>query len=289
MDSYVSKCSKLSYKLLQPIDILHYVTSAILLCTKNSQRCVCSPIQVSSSNEKLSEVTTAVVEVLQDSCGECVSEIVIDSQFFACYPESPSHVTYRARLEATSERESGSLISLIEEWVRGGASVIVTGVLMTVDPDCSVAISSLSEGECSPNVAGDKKSDDGGNTAAIITGAVVALFVIALIVAVVVIVFLVLKNRRRELLSSKSDTKFVYFYVMVCFSILFPLNRDTAVEMSAVTLGSNKAYWKVKAAEKADEYEATGIPSSPPPLPPAPPAAVDQSGETAYDFIPGDQ
>ena len=57
-------------------------------------------------------------------------------------------MTYRARLESTSDRESGSLISLIEEWVRGGTSVIVTGVLMTVDPDCSVAISSLSEREC---------------------------------------------------------------------------------------------------------------------------------------------
>ena len=184
MDSYVSKCSKLSYKLLQPIDILHYVTSAILLCTKNSQRCVCSPIQVSLSNEKLSEVTAAIVEVLQASCGECVSEIVIDSQFFACYPESLSHVTYRARLESTSKRESGSLISLIEEWVRGGASVIVTGVLMTVDPDCSVAISSLSEGECFPNVAGDKNSDDGGNNIAIITGAVVA--IVLIIVTIVV-------------------------------------------------------------------------------------------------------
>ena len=31
----------------------------------------------------------------------------------------------------------------------GGAGVIVTGVLMTVDSECSVAISSLSEGECS--------------------------------------------------------------------------------------------------------------------------------------------
>ena len=92
--------------------------------------------------------------MLQASCGECVSEMVIDNQFFVCHPESPSHVTYQARLEGTSERESGSLISLIEEWVRrGGASVIVTGVLMTVDPDCSVAISSISEGECVENVS----------------------------------------------------------------------------------------------------------------------------------------
>ena len=80
---------------------------------------------------------------------ECAPEM-IDNQFFVCYPESPSHVTYRARLEGTSERGSDSLISLIEDWVRGGPGVIVTGVLMTVDSNCSVAISSLSERECLP-------------------------------------------------------------------------------------------------------------------------------------------
>ena len=81
---------------------------------------------------------------LQTSCGECAPEM-IDNHFFVCYPESPSHVTYRARLEGTSERGSDSLISLIEDWVRGGPGVIVTGVLMTVDSP------SLSEGECSPH------------------------------------------------------------------------------------------------------------------------------------------
>ena len=82
-------------------------------------------------------------------CAECESGI-IDRPSFVCYPESPSHVTYRARLEGTSERGSDSLISLIEDWVSGGPGVIVTGVLMTVDSHCSVAISSLSERECLP-------------------------------------------------------------------------------------------------------------------------------------------
>ena len=55
----------------------------------------------------------------------------------------------------------------------GGPGVIVTGVLMTVDSHCSVAISSLGEGECSPhshptsNVNGPTRptgSDDEGTT-----------------------------------------------------------------------------------------------------------------------------
>ena len=36
--------------------------------------------------------------------------------------------------------------------MRGGPGVIVTGVLMTVDSHCSVAISSLIEGECPPYI-----------------------------------------------------------------------------------------------------------------------------------------
>ena len=98
---------------------------------------------------KLEEITAAVVEELRMKCAECGSGIV-DRPSFVCYPESPSHVTYRARLEGTSERGSDSLISLIEDWVRGGPGVIVTGVLMTVDSHCSVAISFLSERECLP-------------------------------------------------------------------------------------------------------------------------------------------
>ena len=165
-------------------------------------------LQVSSTDQKLSDITAAVVEQLQTSCVECAPEM-IDNQFFVCYPESPSHVTYRARLEGTSERGSDSLISLIEDWVRGGPGVIVTGVLMTVDSHCSVAISSLSEGECpapDPTVTG---SDDGGTTTAIIAGAVVAIVIIAITIAIVIIVFLVLKSRRRELSLKSSDTMYV--------------------------------------------------------------------------------
>ena len=169
---------------------------------------------------------------LQTLCGECVPEM-IDNQFFVCYPESPSHVTYRARLEGTSERGSDSLISLIEDWVRGGPGVIVTGVLMTVDAHCSVAISSLSEGEClphdphpdtepdpSPSPITDPTtpsigSDDGGITTAIIGGvvAIVIVLIIAITIAIVVIVFLVLKTRRArgELSLNKSERKYVCY------------------------------------------------------------------------------
>ena len=147
---------------------------------------------------KLEQITAAVVKELQSSsCGECSSEM-IDNQFFICYPESPSFLTYRARLEGTRETDSDSLISLIEEWVRGGVSLIVTGVLVTVDPHCSVAISSPSEPECSLSVDDSVKEDgqDSDNTRAIVGGVMAVAIVLIITITIVIIVFLILKNRK---------------------------------------------------------------------------------------------
>ena len=170
------------------------------------------------------------MEELRIKCAECESGIV-DRPSFVCYPESPSHVTYRARLEGTSESESDSLISLIEDWVRGGPGVIVTGVLMTVDSHCSVAISSLSEREClpppantDPTVIGGVDSpapDTGANQEGLIAGAVVAVVVIVLIIAItIVIVVKVFKSRRGKVSLKKSETKYVYsIYIFDSVSI----------------------------------------------------------------------
>ena len=117
--------------------------------TKSKPRKVHFHLQSTERDVKFEDITNEIVEQLMTSCAECSSHI-IDKQSFACYAESPNHVTFRARLEGTPERGSGSLISLIDKWVSDGAGISVTGVLMTVDPKCSVAISSLGEGECLP-------------------------------------------------------------------------------------------------------------------------------------------
>ena len=91
------------------------------------------------------------MEKLSTLCPDCgVTQAIIDKQAFLCYPESPSYVTYWARLEGTSEVESGLLISLIGQWVGDGSGIIVNEVVMKVDPKCSVAISDLGEEECIP-------------------------------------------------------------------------------------------------------------------------------------------
>ena len=202
-------------------------------------------MQVTSTDQKLKDITSAVVKVLTNLCSDCaIKDDIIDMQSFACYPESPTHVTYRARLGGTSETESGSLISLLEDWVNGRASVIVTGVLMTVDSECSVAISSLSEEECStmqtpttdpttstmdPTTSSNMTTTDSttnsgtapstettastssqsssDNTAAVIGGvvAVVIVLIIAVtIIAIIVIIALILKSRHGDMSIKKT-------------------------------------------------------------------------------------
>ena len=144
------------------------------------------------------------MDQLTPSCSDCgITSDIIDRQSFSCYPESPTYVTYRARLEGTSETDSSSLISLIEDWVRGGASIIVNGVLMTVDSECSVAISSLSEREC--DTTSSTSSSSSSDNVAIIGGTVAVVIVLIVAIAFVIVVALVLKNCRRNVSIKKAE------------------------------------------------------------------------------------
>ena len=157
---------------------------------------------MASTDQKLEDITNAVLEELTGSCAECgITNDIIDRQSFVCYSESPTHVTYRARLGGTSETDSGSLISLIEDWVSSGTGIIVTGVLMIVDSECSVAISSLTEGECSSITTTSKSQSSSDNTAAIIGGVVAVLLIIAI---TVIVVALILKHRHGNLSIKKA-------------------------------------------------------------------------------------
>ena len=145
-------------------------------------------------------ITNAVLEELTNMCPRCgITNDVIDKQLFACFSESPTYVTYRARLRGISETDSGLLISLIEEWVSDGASIIVTGVLMTVDSECSVAISSLREGEC---LTSDSSTCSCSDTGAIIAGVVVIILIIAIII-VAVVTLMIVKHRHMDLFTKK--------------------------------------------------------------------------------------
>ena len=231
--------------------------------------------QATLTEQKLEDVKAVVLELLEASCTECASEN-IERQSFSCFEESSSFVTYRVRLEGTSETDSDSLISLIEDWVRGGgASTIVTGILMTVDPNCSVAISSLSEPECSPAqpvtpsapsltpqdtsrimVSSAESCVCSDNTPAIIGGVVAIVIVVTTAGTIIAVVALVLKSRPQSIKKT-----------------------STEVQRTAISTTTNTAYEMMKRGQE-------GMGGAP---------TVPQSSETGsveeekmYEMIPGE-
>ena len=162
-------------------------------------------LQTIEKIKKLEDITNAVLDELTVSCAECgIGSNSINRQSFACFSESPTHVTFRARLGGSSETDSGSLISLLESWVSGGATIILTGILMTVDAECSVAISSLSEKECLSDQA--TTSSSSSSTSAIIGGVVAVVLIITTALTVFGIAALVIWKRRRNNFST-TNTK----------------------------------------------------------------------------------
>ena len=148
---------------------------------------------------KLRSWRIAILHELTVSCAECgIGRNSINRQSFACFSEC--HVTFRARLEGSSETDSGSLISLLESWVSGGATIILTGILMTVDAECSVAITSLSEKECLADQA--TTSSSSSPTSGIIGGVVAVVLIITIALTVFGIAALVIWKRRRSKLST---------------------------------------------------------------------------------------
>ena len=148
-------------------------------------------------------ITNAVLEVLTNTCPDC-GDVTIDQELFTCFPTYHTRVTYRARIEGTSEIESIHLVSLLEEWVTSGeARITVAEIQMNVDPKCLVVIPShTAKEECealNPTTSGKPSSTvtppSAENSPAAIIGGVVA---ISLIIATSIAVLAVVIVKRRQ-------------------------------------------------------------------------------------------
>ena len=200
---------------------------------------------------KVAHITREVVDIVTALCPDCgFTDVSIDKQSFSCYPDSPSFVTYRARLEGTSLTDSDHFISLIEQWVSDGASVIVTEVLLKVDSKCLVEISNLSEDECvmKPAVvqssAGPSpttvlatnpipKEQDSSSLTTILT--VVGIIVIVAIIAITATIIVVLWLRSRQAqFNLKNSAKMYVSYIPHTTLILLPLLTEVVQWMLKV-------------------------------------------------------
>ena len=197
-------------------------------------RSVAIPQQTARTGERLEDITHEVLDELSITCSDC-GDVTIDEQSFSCFRESPTHVTYRARIEGNSKTNSSHLVSLIEKWVRsGGARIIVTQIQLTVDPHCSVAIPSLTtDWECEPvdrepaitmTIGPTEKSPT--NNTGLIGGFVAVIIVLILIITAVVVAIVIVRHQQKK--KSRKPEEYVrqltlsrgvkYFSVLFIYS-----------------------------------------------------------------------
>ncbi len=71
---------------------------------------------------------------------------------FQCFSQNGHEVTFRTTLHETSQFSIMELINAILQWIDAGAVTSLSGVLLTVDPQCEVIIESIIDPECTSTV-----------------------------------------------------------------------------------------------------------------------------------------
>ena len=186
------------------------------------------------------EIRSAIVNNVEQRCLCGFTSDRIQQDGFLCFPdETQDSVAYRAELHGNTGANSSSLITIIEQWVAEGAAISIQALFISVDRECSVAISSLAAPDLCPSsstlppvttgldtmtdavhvtlLTSDMTTIDTTDSITeattmtvpppgslsgdtnLIIAIIVAVVVLALIVAIIIIVYFVLKSRRAEL------------------------------------------------------------------------------------------
>jgi len=140
--------------------------------------------------EKLTDISTTLRLVVHESCQCRYGQSEINREMFHCFEGSQNSVTYRARLLATADVDIQSLTSYLEEWVAGGNSVVVEGVILSVDEDCSAEIADLLQQEEACREEATRRDNTGVVTAVSVGGTVLITSTIFIAGAIVIVVIL---------------------------------------------------------------------------------------------------
>ena len=149
---------------------------------------------------KLSDITNAVVQNINQHCQCGLSAACISDSVLLCFLNSEQQVTFRARMCGTDQASSLQLLDYLRTFVlQPDFTIAVQGVSLDVDSSCSVTINAFNDTGCPlPTIP---PSD---NTAAIIGGVVA----VVVVMAVVIIVFAVLvANHHKAKLSTHQDVR----------------------------------------------------------------------------------
>ena len=152
--------------------------------------------------DKAKDIVKGVLSELTHRCQcDLTTDTIITDGGFLCFPESPQHITYRARIHGTNLVPASELISHLELWLVSSATIPVMAQLLSLEAKCSVAISSTSEAECTSEGA-----TPSGHTGAALSGGIVSVILLGLLVIGVVVVVVWVRRRLTGIVLQKNST-----------------------------------------------------------------------------------
>ena len=105
-------------------------------------------IQQEDSLEKLSDMIEHVTLQLNELCNcDLTAEYIADKRLI-CNPDQPGEVILQGRIVTITEKNSTDLLMMLQEWVLDKPTIVVQGVQLKVDPECSVELENLGDTEC---------------------------------------------------------------------------------------------------------------------------------------------
>ena len=158
-------------------------------------------IQANNGHQKLSTISTSLVNSVEERCRCGFSLTNVMSPTFRCFGESEDAVTYRAEIIGTLLAPPDHVVLFIEEWLSQGALILFDIILVPLDESCQVVVTSLADPECNTPTsvttvlmteATSSLPTEQSVTLAVIVGGAIGGIIIVVVVALMIIIIVVL-------------------------------------------------------------------------------------------------
>lgn len=138
-------------------------------------------LQLGATFNKISDISIGIAASLRDEYCHCTINAGYISEGELSCPDKLSDVIFRAAITGTPDASSGQLIGFIKQLVSGRAGIVVQGIRLYIDPNCTVEIESFADPLCATLGTADEQ---GGNDISIATifGATVGVLIVIIAV-----------------------------------------------------------------------------------------------------------
>ena len=98
--------------------------------------------------DALDDMIEHVTLQLNELCNcDLTAEYIADERLI-CNPDKPGEVILQGRIVTITARNSTDLLMMLQEWALDKPTIVVQGVQLKVDPECSVELENLGDTEC---------------------------------------------------------------------------------------------------------------------------------------------